>query len=378
MLMSKQSERASEYNLVLHRYIVLMLFLPIALSAQMASNYASPRMELADLLNDTLSKKVLVLGTSHLNVLGKSFNRVALDSLLAVVERYRPQIVAIEAMPPELIGSLENEGGNARVIVEAFSAKQIKRGQSMQQVLNTSRRQAQSIADSLFLVSGSPDISRRLNHIAYSLASYDYYSALLQWSYLPEEVRKHNDIIPDSVSISLNKDLLNANEITSLALPLAKTLLHQRVVSIDDHFDDLMLLPISDSLTSELKKHPKFQEVVTSRLYADSDSLLKLANANGNLLPYYLYLNSPGYMSSDIKMQWGLFLRTHLQSGLDRYRFTLWEIRNLKIASSILNAAPTASHCRILVIIGAAHKPFLDEYLRQMPDIQLLQLQDLL
>lgn len=364
-------------NHILGLYCLLLTLLPVALGAQGTSNSVSPRIELANLLNDTLSKKILVLGTPHLSVLKESFKRTALDSLLTTLGLYRPQVIAVETMSPEMIGSLESEGGNASVIVEAFAEKHIKQGRTMQHLLNTSRKQAQVIADSLLLLSSKRDINTRLKQVAYLLASYDYYSALLQWSYLPEDVRKHNAIIPDSVSTSLSNDLLNTNEITSLALTLAKTLMHQRIFSIDDHYDHLMLLPISDTLLSELQKHPLFQEVVRSRLYANSDSLLRLTNNMGNLLPYYLYLNSSDYMSTDIKTQWGLFLRTRLQSGFDRYRFTLWEIRNMNIASNILKAAPLVSHSRVLVIIGAAHKPFLDEYLGQMPDVQLLQLRDI-
>jgi hypothetical protein len=319
----------------------------------------------------------LILGTPHLSTLKDGFNRTALDSLLAVLSLYRPQVIAVEAMAPEMIGSLENEGGSARGILDAFAAKQVKRGHTMQKLLNTSGKEAHVIADSLILISSKPDINRRLKQVGYSLASYDYYSALLQWSYIPDDYRQHNDILPDSISTFLTNDLLKSNEITSLALPLAKTLMHQRILAIDDHYDDQMLLPISDSLSSELQRHPLFREVVGSRLYVSSDSSLRLANNRHNLLPYYLYLNSSDYMSKDMKTQWGLFLRTHLQSGFDRYRFSLWEIRNLKIACNILNATFTASRSRVLVVIGAAHKPFLDEYLGQMPDVQLLQLRDI-
>ncbi len=365
-------------NHILGLYCLLLVFLPVGLSAQAINRTVSPRIELSKHLNDTLLKKILVLGTPHLRVLKDSLERTALDSLLTTLELYEPQAIAVEAMSSEMISSLESESGNGSVIVEAFAAKQIKQGKIMQHLLNTSRKQAQVIADSLLRVSGAPDIGTHLKQVAYLLTSYDYYSALLQWSYLPEDLRKHNGVFPDSVSTFLSNDLLNTNEITSLALPLAKRLTHQRIFPIDDHYDDLMLLPVNETLSSEVQDHPLFQEVARSGIYSQSDSLLRQANIKRNLLPYYLYLNSSDYMSTDIKTQWGLFLRTGLQSGLDRFRFTLWEIRNLNIASNILKAAPLAHHTRVLVIIGVAHKPFLDEYLGQMPDVQLVQIRDIL
>ncbi len=357
---------------------LLLVLLPLAVGAQGTHTDALPRVELAGLLGDSLTPRILVLGTPHLSTLKGSFNRMALDSLLVVLQRFRPQVIAVETLPPDVIGSLENEGGAAREVVEWFAGKHIKQGATMQRVLGCSRERAMAVADSLAVLPGRPDINTCLLQVASLLASYDYYSALLQWSYLPGEYRIHNDVIPDSVSAFLNNDLVNPNEIISLALPLARRLMHQRVVPIDDHTDDQLLLPISDSLTSELQRQPLFQEVAGSRLYASSDSLMKLANSRSNLLPYYLYLNSPEFMSNDISVQWGLFLRTHLHSGFDRYRYALWEVRNLRIAGNVMSAAPLPSQHRVLVIIGAAHKPFVEAYLHQMPDLRLLQLQDIL
>jgi hypothetical protein len=338
----------------------------------------SPRAALSKLASDAANKKIMILGTPHLNTIKGAFKQTALDSVLAVLQTFEPRVIAIESVPPEMIGTLEERGGNSEVVVEAFAETQLKYGHAMQRSLNVSWMDAESAADSLLHAPDSANADARSKQVAYLLAGYNYYSALLQWSYLPNEVRDLTPLIPDSVRTALTEDLSSANEIPALAVRLARSLGHERVLSIDDHYDDLMLLPISDSLSAEMERHPLFPRIARAKVYKQSDRLLEEANAKGNLLPYYRYLNSSEYMSADMRTQWGFFLRTHLPSGHDTYRFTLWEIRNMMIASNILKVVPPVGESKVLVIIGVAHKPFLDEYLGQMPDVRVVQLDDVL
>src|SRR5947209_16920742 len=76
------------------------------------------------------------------------------------------------------------------------------------------------------------------------------------------------------------------------------------------------------------------------------------------------------------RTQWALFCRTHLASGVDRANAAAWELRDLNITSNIRRASARAPGKRMLVIIGASHKPFLDAYLRALIDVKLLQLSD--
>jgi len=72
--------------------------------------------------------------------------------------------------------------------------------------------------------------------------------------------------------------------------------------------------------------------------------------------------------------------QTHakLTSRLDRSRLALWDVRNLNILSNLRRASARKPGGRMLVIIGAGHKPFLDVLLAQMLDVRPVQLSDLL
>jgi hypothetical protein len=78
------------------------------------------------------------------------------------------------------------------------------------------------------------------------------------------------------------------------------------------------------------------------------------------------------FATADVDAQWGVFLRTHFESGSDRSRLGLWENRNLTIAARIRGVAALHPGGRVLVIYGAAHKPFLEAYLSKMADLRLV------
>jgi hypothetical protein len=69
---------------------------------------------------------------------------------------------------------------------------------------------------------------------------------------------------------------------------------------------------------------------------------------------------------------------SNLPSGVDRSRVAQWEVRNLLIAAHIRQATALHPGERMLVVIGSAHKPFLDRYLRQMLDVRVIQLESLI
>ncbi len=49
-----------------------------------------------------------------------------------------------------------------------------------------------------------------------------------------------------------------------------------------------------------------------------------------------------------------------------------WETRNLRIAANIRSTLQKDPQARILSIIGATHKGYLDAYLNMMQDIRLV------
>ena len=177
----------------------------------------------------------------------------------------------------------------------------------------------------------------------------------------------------------LSHRLRSPNEITAIGAALARRLNLQSLASIDDHVDDEVGIQtgLNEALMGPLMETPAFAALKNSGYFDSAQRRLPDAVASGDLLPLYLLINSPDHLNADVDAQWHLFYRTHLGSGLDRARAAFWEARNLNIASRIRAAAAFKPGSRVLVVIGAGHKPFLDRYLGQMMDVEIVQLADL-
>ena len=92
-----------------------------------------------------------------------------------------------------------------------------------------------------------------------------------------------------------------------------------------------------------------------------------------DLLELFVFINSKEYQEQDFEAQWEIWFKTDFASGSDRARYALWEMRNLQIAANIMNTAAFYPGKRILVVIGASHKLFLEKYLGQVPSIELIE-----
>ena len=265
-------------------------------------------------------------------------------------------------------------------VINRFAKQRVEIGHKMQEKLNISRQRAEERANSLYcMMKDKPArFEKRAELVQYLLAAYDDISALLQWSYLPETFRSQYQEFLEGVRDYLNNQLESSNEIISIGISLARKLELNRIEYVDDHHDKDIFLKIAPDLMAELRNNSEYLAAQNESFYVESLQRLEKATKRGDVLHYYIYINSLEYGVRDMEHQWNLWFRTKLQSGLDRTRMALWEVRNLNIASHIRRASAIHPGKRMLVIIGTGHKPFLEAYLKQMVDMKIVQLKDFL
>jgi hypothetical protein len=214
--------------------------------------------------------------------------------------------------------------------------------------------------------------SERVRLALWMLAAYDPASAALQWSYLSEAGKKAQSEIPPDLAEALAGEASRINEVPALAARLARTLGLEKLEAVDD-FEDLDAVA---GILSQLEKDFKGNSLITAaskaQIYAEAEARLAECVRKGDLLPQYVFLNSSEYARADVDAQWGVFLRTRFASRADRSRLGLWENRNLKIAARVRTVSALHPGGRVLVIYGAAHKPFLEAYLSRMADVELV------
>ena len=326
-------------------------------------------------INNNDKTQVLILASPHLSQFRNEFRPPSLDSLIMMFRFWQPDLIGVEAQPPHIIDFEISEGYNYEPVIQQYAGVITLYGNMAREKLGIFGPEARYKADSLLTKAEEGYKVNKSDLIMHLLAAYDYYSALLQWAYL-SKIQMDDLSLPLEIKKHLDNALLTVNEINAIGIRVALDSRLERLYQIDDHTDKDIFLTFSDILMDEFQVTDEFYEVMNSSLYRNSDERMKIALRQNNLFPYFLYLNSPVYLQEDFNTQWAMFFRTNLPSGLDRSRVALWEVRNLNIASNIRKISAMYPGYRILVIIGANHKPFLDRYLSAMLDIKVVQLKD--
>ncbi len=335
-------------------------------------------------LPDTAKTQILVLGTPHLEAMKSPPRPAALAPLIATLEKFEPDVIAVERIAPHILLALQQRSSFMAEVATQFGGKALDKGRAMQAALGTSAAEAAARVASVLRSDQKLDDSGRLRLVADMLASYDYTSAVLQWSYIPEAARHSEEaakVVPADVAANLDESLRSPNEIFSIAVPLARHRGLQQIAAIDDQSDAAIVAEILERQPGELEKienHPETKALQQSaaRKRFDAEYESGLTSAEG-LLSFYRFINSAEAVDADVAGQWGRYFRTKLPSGVDRSRVAQWEVRNLLIAAHVREASALKPGGRVLVLIGSAHKPFLDRYLGQMMDVRLRQLEDL-
>ncbi len=326
--------------------------------------------------------RVLVLGTFHLRQIEKQFQPGMMDRLAAALESFRPDAICIETIPGTRVREYElrREAGSLYgEVLDGFAKRHLKLGKQACDLLKTTQEPARKKVQEILRGArsgagqGSLSVEARANLILWMLAAYDPDSAVLQWAYFSDEDKRSQKAIPADLMTQLDAEAAKVNEVPALAVRLGLGLGLDKLEPVDDfeELDDYS--EFSDQMEKDFQGNPLLDAVSKAPVYTDGKARLEECIRKGDLLPQYLLLNSPAYAAADVDAQWGVFLRTHFPTGTDRGRLGLWENRNLKIAARIRAVAARHPGGRVLVIYGAAHKPFLDAYLSQTSDIEIVQ-----
>ncbi len=322
-----------------------------------------------NLFSQTLKKtQVLILGTPHLDQL-ENFKTQYLKRVLDTLQKEKFEVVAVESMPQVLLFDIKNRKESYwQELFNDFN-KFIKFGQAYQTIANLSFESARKNIKELNLKTNLSN-EDRINIINSFVCTYDLWSATLHYKQLTDKSQLSKTLIDYLDTLSNSK-----NEINTLALEIAKSNNLSQIYYVDDLQDETILYADFPEFSNDYQTNePIIKEIISqSQFYKKVTNTMNDAILNKDLYPLYKFFNSQQYMIKDFEGQWALWLRTNFKSKTDRSRFSLWEMRNLLISANILRVIASNPEKRILVIIGASHKSFIEKYLNQIQDIELLQ-----
>lgn len=336
----------------------------------------NPLNALKSITREVDKAQVLLLGVPSLNILQKDFAPELLDSLILSLSHFKPEIICINEPKPEEISRLLSNS----LASKYFSAEKLKELQnlgSLQKSLKINFEQAKNISDSLLNIFNMNDWSfndaERINLIQHLLATFDIFNAALHWAELSESQRNKSDLSSEIKQL-LDGTLNSNNEKSSIGLRLASKLKVHRVYPINDLSDRPYLDEISEKLYDEMLLSEVYLNSRRDILDTETDRVLKSSLKEKNLLRFFLHINSDQYKFKSTVKEWGIYYKMFLDSGLDRTRAALWEMKNLRIAANIREATALYPGIKVLVLMDVSSKPFLEEYLKSLNDVTVVSL----
>lgn len=316
--------------------------------------------------------EVLVLGTPHLSGLPKEFTAAALGPLLDKLAAWQPKRIAIEALSGPQCHFMRQYPGRYAEGVESYCWDPAP----ARAATGLDVPQAVAAVDKLMQAwPAAPTPAQRRHLAALQLAAGERTSALVQWLRLPEAERKAGDGLDAALVEVLEKLKVRRNEDSLIAAVLAARLGLEGVVTMDDHTANFP--QVDEDGYGKAIKAAWDNPASARRKAADTPLRAQVGTADGVLALYRAY-NAPGYAKLVFEGDFGAAMEEPSPQHFGRYYLAYWQTRNLRMAAHIVNAMGSLPGQRTLVIVGAAHKGYLDGYLNQMHDVAIVDAQRVL
>lgn len=316
--------------------------------------------------------QVLVLGTPHLSGTPEDFDPAVLEPLLARLEAFAPDVIAVENLSGESLHALRAYAAVYPETADSYGRWPFVLAALGQ--LGTGLDLPAAEAEVRAVLADWPETptpAQRRRLAALFAASGDPNSALVQWWRLDPAERKAGDGVRQPLVDQLEAYGARRNESHLIAARLAARLGLERIHPTDDHANDDSLNPYMEDLTAFMED-PVFREMV------ETPGFQRLAHASERLttpeqtLATYQDINSDEAAQLDADMQWRTMLERASPNSVGRMRVAAWEVRNLRQVAHIREAMIGVPGGRVLVIVGSAHKPWFDAYFGMMTDVEVV------
>jgi hypothetical protein len=315
--------------------------------------------------------EVLVLATTHLSQLPNGVNPKFFGPMLDRLAQFKPQIITVEGLSGEECDTLLHfklQHGSDTWDTYCWPTDEIEKatGLNVSQALAEADRTLSSWAS-------SPTPAQRRRLAMLFLAANDRGSAMVQWLRLSETERHSGDGLTEPMVEILQRKGKPLNENYTVAAALAARLGLERIYEVDDHTADTPLdekSPRGQAYAKAIEGAWKAKPAPAVR--AEESRLEANLHSGSDVLALYRLMNAPETQRSTIASDMGRNASFMSPQLYGRQYVAWWETRNLRIVANIRAALEENPQARVLSIIGATHKGYLDAYLNMMQDVRLI------
>ncbi|WP_137172282.1 DUF5694 domain-containing protein [Massilia sp. HP4] len=310
--------------------------------------------------------EIMVLGSPHLSHLPKTFQPASLSLLNDRLAAWKPQAIAVEERSGPQCDLMRRYVERYREAIETYCEDTAP----ARAATGLDVPQATAEAEKLLAAwPTAPSSAQRRRLAAVFLAGGESTSAMVQWFRLPAVERRAGDGLDEVLVAQLRKLESSPNESVMIAAQLAARLGHERVHAMDDQAAGR---PYADRKAAG-EAIMKAWDNPANKRRQEQDKVLKegLGSAEGVLALYRAY-NSPAHVAASFEIDFGAAMNEPSPQRFGRTYVGYWETRNLRMAANIRDVVGVTPGTRLLVIVGASHKGYLEAYLHQMHDVRVV------
>ncbi len=310
--------------------------------------------------------QLLVLGSTHLSGMPAAFQPEQLDPLLDKLEVWRPQAIAIEAVSGAQCDFMRHYPDHYKDSVESYCWDPAPAAKATGLDVPSATAAWSRL---LAIWPATPSATDRRRLAALFLAGGEGASALVQWLRLPENERHVGEGLDTTLVARLERLRTRNDESLLIAAALAVRLGLERVHAMDDHTADS---PVTDEKGYEAAISKAWDNPATSKRKAMDAALAARVGQPGTMLAMYRALNRADQGKLIFASDFGAALEEPSTERFGRGYVGYWETRNLRMASNIRDMFAMRPGIRGLVVVGASHKPYIENYLNQMHDMTVV------
>ena len=313
--------------------------------------------------------EVMVLGTPHLSGWPEDFDARALGPLIDRLAAWKPQSIAVESLSGLQCDALRRYPKRWTESVDSYcvdtAPAQVATGLDVPA--------ANAAAEKLLAAwPAQPVPTDRRRLAALFLAAGEQGSALVQWLRLAPGERHAGEGLDTALVARLEMLRTRRNETYLIAAPLAARLGLERLEPMDDHSADRPYRNAGEEKGAGAALMKAWDNPATARREAADAALQSGIRTGAGVLALYRDYNAPGQAQIIYGSDFGAALKEPSPERFGRGYAGYWEVRNLRMAANIRDVFAAAPGQRMLVIVGASHKFYLQAYLDMMHDVRLV------
>ncbi len=323
--------------------------------------------------------QVAVLGTPHLRGAPDAFERAMLEPLLDRLETFEPTHIAVETVSGEHLRFLMAEAARHEEAAEQFGSDVIALMEAAGETVELTPSEALAEAEALIEEPLGPEDRRTA--AALMARAGEAPSAAALWLQIPGTARMAGGPVSDDLAAELDRVASQDDESYAIGAVLAARLGLDRVYAMDDWTQSdafMALIPRLQPLIAGDEPDPVLGQVMQSDVLAPMREMPRRLTSREGVMEVYRAFNDASEQPARADAEWGAFLAAPSDPDAARARVAIWEARNLHMAARIAEAAAGEPGGRMLVIVGASHKPYLDAMLGSLSAVELVDTQALL